>query len=395
MELKPMNEIINIVTDFVANGSFKSLNQNVTYVNKPDYARLIRLVDYNNNFSEHNAVYVTKSSYDFLQKSKLTGGEIIISNVGANLGTVFKCPKLNIPMTLGPNAIMVKSKINDHYLYYYFCSESGQKNILSLVSGSAMPKFNKTDFKNLTIPVVDEQTQQHIVNTIGTIDDLIELKLKLIKKNEEYSHILYNKILNDSKNKTLVNLSDYATFINGYSYKGEELVENSNIGMVTIKNFDRVGGFKVEGIKPVSPQKKNYHVLNKFDLLVAHTDLTQNAEIVGNPIILMTNNDYEKYIYSMDLVQVLPTKNLSSFYLYQVLKDITFKKHALGYTHGTTVLHLNKEALNKFKFYIPDKDNIYLLNSKLDSIYNQIANLYTELDILNNLKESYLNKFFK
>ena len=168
MELKPMNEIINIVTDFVANGSFKSLNQNVTYVNKPDYARLIRLVDYNNNFSEHNAVYVTKSSYDFLQKSKLTGGEIIISNVGANLGTVFKCPKLNIPMTLGPNAIMVKSKINDHYLYYYFCSESGQKNILSLVSGSAMPKFNKTDFKNLTIPVVDEQTQQHIVNTISS-----------------------------------------------------------------------------------------------------------------------------------------------------------------------------------------------------------------------------------
>lgn len=178
MELKSMNEIINIVTDFVANGSFKSLNQNVTYVNKPDYARLIRLVDYNNNFSEHSAVYVTKSSYDFLQKSKLTGGEIIISNVGANLGTVFKCPKLSIPMTLGPNAIMVKSKINDNYLYYYFCSEPGQKNILSLVSGSAMPKFNKTDFKKLTIPVVDEQTQQHIVNTISS--PLISLLLFLL-----------------------------------------------------------------------------------------------------------------------------------------------------------------------------------------------------------------------
>ena len=169
MELKPLNEILDIVTDFVANGSFKSLNENVTYQSQKDYARLIRLVDYNNKFSEHNSIYVTEKSYKFLQKSKLFGGEIIISNVGANLGTVFKCPKLDTPMTLGPNAIMIKSKINDDYLYYYFCSEAGQKNLLSLVSGSAMPKFNKTDFKKLLVPVPNGDIQQHIVNTISLL----------------------------------------------------------------------------------------------------------------------------------------------------------------------------------------------------------------------------------
>ncbi|MBR3617838.1 MAG: restriction endonuclease subunit S [Acholeplasmatales bacterium] len=167
MKMMQISDLMLTVTDYVANGSFKSLNENVKYTNEKNYARLIRLVDYNNNFDNKNAIYVSEESYNFLSKTKLFGDEIIISNVGANLGTVFKCPKLDIPMTLGPNSIMFKSKINDKYLYYYFCSNPGQKSILSLVSGSAMPKFNKTDFKKLIVPVPDESIQQHIVDTIS------------------------------------------------------------------------------------------------------------------------------------------------------------------------------------------------------------------------------------
>ena len=166
MKTMQISDLILTVTDYVANGSFKSLNENVKYSTEKDYARLIRLVDYSNNFDNKNAIYVSKDSYNYLSKTKLFGNEIIISNVGANLGTVFRCPKLDIPMTLGPNSIMIKSKISDDYLYYYFCSNTGQKNILSLVSGSAMPKFNKTDFKKLLIPVPDDTVQQHIVDTI-------------------------------------------------------------------------------------------------------------------------------------------------------------------------------------------------------------------------------------
>lgn len=83
----------NVVTDYVANGSFASLAENVQYKAEEDYAVLIRLVDFNNQFKD-NFVYIDEHAYNFLSKSQLFGGEIIISNVGANVGTVFKCPHL-------------------------------------------------------------------------------------------------------------------------------------------------------------------------------------------------------------------------------------------------------------------------------------------------------------
>ncbi len=58
-------------------------------------------------------------AYEFLKKSKLFGGEVIISNVGANSGTVFRCPNLSTPMTLGPNSIVLKSDYNC-FFYTFF-----------------------------------------------------------------------------------------------------------------------------------------------------------------------------------------------------------------------------------------------------------------------------------
>ena len=67
-----------LVTDYVANGSFASLAENVEYKSEEDYAVLVRLVDYNNDF-QGPFVFIDESAYEFLAKSKLYGDEIIIS----------------------------------------------------------------------------------------------------------------------------------------------------------------------------------------------------------------------------------------------------------------------------------------------------------------------------
>lgn len=138
-----------VVTDFVANGSFASLAQNVTYKQDSDYAKLIRLTDYNRNFLG-DFVYVDENAYNFLKKSKLSAGDIIISNVGAYAGTTFKCPDLDHAMTLGPNSIVLKSNFNN-YFYLLFTSRIGKHLLSSIISGSAQPKFNKTAFRNLEL----------------------------------------------------------------------------------------------------------------------------------------------------------------------------------------------------------------------------------------------------
>lgn len=174
------------VTDFVANGSFATLRKNVTYYNEPNYAVLVRLADFTSNFDIDKFVYVDEKSYDFLAKSKLYGGEIIMSNVGS-IGKCFLCPKVAERMTIGPNSLLIRTPFNEFYLYY-FRSEPFQKNLRTITSSATLSKFNKTQLKTLSIPVPPLSEQQQIVDRL----DSAFAKIDAVKANAE-------KQLNDAK----------------------------------------------------------------------------------------------------------------------------------------------------------------------------------------------------
>lgn len=180
-KLMKNGELPMVVTDYVANGSFASLKANVKLYQEDNYAYFIRNTDLKSGTFE---VFVDKHSYDFLSKSTLYGGEIIISNVG-DVGSVFLCPKLNKPMTLGNNIIMLRPEQNSlkYYLYIWFKWLYGQSLIQGIKGGSAQPKFNKTDFKNLPIYLPDD-------NFLKKFHKIVEPMFELIdKNNSENKHL--------------------------------------------------------------------------------------------------------------------------------------------------------------------------------------------------------------
>ncbi|EOA3438026.1 restriction endonuclease subunit S [Enterococcus faecalis] len=146
-----------VVSDHVANGSFKSLKENVKILEDKSYALFLRNVDLKAEL-RGTLRYIDKASYDFLKKTHLFGGEVIISNVG-DVGTVHLVPKNDKKMVLGNNQIYLNSNIENMntYLYLFFKSVKGQELIKSITSGSVQMKFNKTDFRNLKIvfPLLD------------------------------------------------------------------------------------------------------------------------------------------------------------------------------------------------------------------------------------------------
>lgn len=162
------------VTDQVASGSFKSLRENVPSLKTEDYAIMVKTADFSNNFTK-NLTYTTEHAYKFLENSNLFGGELILSNIGS-IGKVFIVPKLNHKMTLAPNTVMLK--MTDErlikYLYYFIQSPLGYKELMSISSGTAMLKLNKTDLKTLLIPVPPLEEQIRIVEKIEEILPLIE-----------------------------------------------------------------------------------------------------------------------------------------------------------------------------------------------------------------------------
>jgi type I restriction enzyme, S subunit len=176
------------VTDYVANGSFAALKENVTLFDEPEYALYIRTTDFKNDFNKGKAKYIDKHAYNFLSKTKLSGSEVIISNVG-DVGTVFRPPSwLGMPMTLGSNAIAVSTQHLNDYLFFYFSSQAGQSAIDGIVSGSAQQKFNKTGFRSLRV--------------------LLPSNNVVIKFNEAYQDISLKNISNKRNVRLLEQLRD-------------------------------------------------------------------------------------------------------------------------------------------------------------------------------------------
>ena len=178
---------IDFATDYVANGSFASLKKNVTYYKEENYAILVKTQDFSNNFTE-GLTYTDKHGYNFLKKSVLYGGELILSNTGS-IGKVFRVPHLNKPMTLAPNSIMIKCYRETDYdlLYYYFLSPFGTDQLHSITTGTAVKKFNKTDLKTICLPLPPLSEQQRIVELIESLfTKLDDAKQKVLDALESF-----------------------------------------------------------------------------------------------------------------------------------------------------------------------------------------------------------------
>ena len=166
------------ITDFVSNGSFASLRENVKYYDEPNYAVLIRLADNSSGFNPERFVYIDEHGYDYLSKSKLFGGELIMCNIGATVGTTFICPNLGKPMSIGPNSLLIRTP-NNQFFNYYLQNPSFKKKLRGIISKTTLEKFNKTQFKELTITFPSAQECNSIV---ATLDDL-NAKCKVLQDN--------------------------------------------------------------------------------------------------------------------------------------------------------------------------------------------------------------------
>ena len=159
------------ITDYVASGSFASLHENVKTYDTENYAIMVKTADFANGFKK-GLTYTDEQGYNFLNNSNLYGGELLLSNIGASIGKVHRVPKLDKKMTLAPNSIMLITNefyIED-YLQYYFLSDEGQKALKSMETATAMPKFNKTQLKDIKIPKVELNEQIKFSKVVQLID---------------------------------------------------------------------------------------------------------------------------------------------------------------------------------------------------------------------------------
>lgn len=339
------------------------------------------------------------------KRTKTAKGDVLLSSVGT-IGETAVIKLENPNYEFQRSVAIFKPNLNfitSEFLYY---SLNSRKDILQhSAEGAVQQCLFITPLKDFPISLPPIDVQKKIAGVLGALDDKIELNNKINQNLEAQAQALLKSWFIDfdlfggktPEDWKKICLSDIAIFVGGYSYKGSEL-QSSSIAMATIKNFDRQGGFKLDGFKEIVPSSKlkvTQHV-DLFDTLVAHTDLTQNAEVIGNAEMLLSTAGYSDIIISMDVVKVLPQKGISKFLLAALLKDNRFKQHCLGYINGTTVLHLSKKALPEYTFVFPDNVNdVNKLTQILEYLYKRIALNIEENERLSQLRDTLLPKLMK
>jgi type I restriction enzyme M protein len=183
-----LGEIIDTITDYHANGGYEILKQHVELKDKEDFALMVRSTDFENDF-KNDLKYIDRRAYEFLNKSKLFGGELIINKIG-NAGKVYLMPHIKRPCSLAMNQFLIR--INEflglnQFVYYFLNSPEGQSQIQNRLHGATTKTITKDEVRSIRIPIPPIDIQKQIVLQI-------EEEQKLVEANNKLIHIFEQKI---------------------------------------------------------------------------------------------------------------------------------------------------------------------------------------------------------
>lgn len=192
-EQRKLEDIMDTVTDYVAAGSFEDIRNNVTYLNEPGYAQLVRTVDLKKKFTNNDSIYVDESAFKYLWRVNLNEECIVLPNIGANIGEVYFVEPSGLPYdnnVLGPNAILLKANEDTYFAFTALNNLTFQKQLFENVGSSGQPKFNKTELKSIQLYMPQNEEQEKIGQYFRDLDHLITL-------HQCKCHLLHKLLHND------------------------------------------------------------------------------------------------------------------------------------------------------------------------------------------------------
>jgi type I restriction enzyme S subunit len=178
-EIEKIGNIIDVLTDYHSNGAYKTLKANVELLDNIDYALMIRATDLEDENYIDNVKYITEDAYNFMSKSKVYGGEIILPKIGS-IGNVYFMPYLKRPISLAMNLFMLRcsNHVINKYLYLYLKSPKGYESIITRANGAVTKTITKDAVKSIKLPLPPLQIQQKTVTYL----DQISQKTEQLKK---------------------------------------------------------------------------------------------------------------------------------------------------------------------------------------------------------------------
>ncbi|WP_041918244.1 restriction endonuclease subunit S [Haemophilus parainfluenzae] len=207
-----LKDEISVLTDFHANGSYEAISEVFELLDEPNFAYMVRTTDLEtNNFSD-NVKYITKKAYNFLSKSQVFGGELLINKIGTP-GKSYLMPYLNRPTSLGMNLFLIRTNenscINEKFLYIYFNTNFGLKIINRKINGTVPLTIDKAAIRSLYVPKFESDFIYEISSLVDKVFDL-ELEAKSMYRQAELLLLDTLKLKDFNPPSQTINIKSFA-----------------------------------------------------------------------------------------------------------------------------------------------------------------------------------------
>jgi type I restriction enzyme S subunit len=316
-------------------------------------------------------------------------------------------------------------KANDPRFISYFLRGL---DFLTYSDKAAVPGLNRNHLHQARVVVpTDVAEQRAIAHILGTLDDKIELNRRMSETLEAMARALFKSWFVDfdpvrarvegrdpglpkpfadlfparlvdselgeiPEGWEMETLGDLVETVKGRSYKSEELADSST-ALVTLKSFARGGGYRSEGLKSFTGDYKQEQIIEPGEVVIACTDVTQAADVIGRAAIVRRARRYKTLVASLDTMIVRPRSGrLTRAFLYLLGRTEAFVAHTYSHTTGTTVLHLAKEAIPSYVFAVPSHSLVERFDAVAATAVSRIEALEEEAEVLAALRDTLLPK---
>jgi len=346
-------------------------------------------------FSRIPAVDMARVDIDFSDSDRylLTIGDLMFARRSLTLEGAGKCSIVHgVPEPTTWESSIIRARVDRYradprFYFYYFASPAGRRSIETIVEQVAAAGIRLSELSSLLVPLPPLAVQGAIADTLGALDDKIDVNLVLAVQTNALVRALFKDI--SAKADTHRALSEIAAITKGVSYRSGDL-KPSETALVTLKSVTRYGTYADRGLKSYSGPYAAQQIIKSGDIVIAQTDLTQAAEVVGRAVRVAPSTDYTVLVASLDLAIARPRAGVPAEFLLGVLSEERFHRHCQSYATGTTVLHLAPTAFETYLAPVITAAEQHKFARKIRPLHDLIDSLAQENRSLAALRDTLL-----
>lgn len=275
----------------------------------------------------------------------------------------------------------------------YLCYILNRTDISGYITGSAQPKLNQANLLSITLSLPSIEEQNKIASFILSFDDKIELNRRINANLEAQAQALFRSWFVDfepfrdgpfvdselgkiPQGWKVGDIYTYMDVIYGAPYKS------------ALFNTDKKGYplIRIRDLKTYSPQFYTEEILPNTEY-VDFGDIVAGMDAEFVPYIWKG----EKGLLNQRVCKFIPKYDyVSKYYILSLIRpELEFVQ---SYKVGTTVSHLGKSDIDKFKVITPPAEIVKRFSCIVDSFHQQIIKLAKENLNLSALRDTLLPK---